>query len=306
MKPANCSEADLQRFISSLERGEEFSPTCFSTTVPFVPSKSNHTVGKSSTSGSKTESCRGSLYSKTQGSSTANRGKGFVPASVLASHVRTFLRRGKGWVSGPASVQDYGRKLQESLEKSNLYLLSSRIRRSLSLADWILSSLTLPTWGILHDGECWELGTSVEITNGKESGYWPTPTKSDGHLDGMMPNPLKGESVYLDKTNKWRKKLKDGRSASLGLARLIRYPTPGKLNGLRGGGGSEHHPLKWMYPGHPEHGFLNPDWMEALMGWIPGWTSLKHLVGHGETEHGRKESPERKTKASGRKRELKR
>ena len=51
-------------------------------------------------------------------------------------------------------------------------------------------------------------------------------------------------------------------------------PTPTAVNGLRGGSGSPHRPGACQAPGHPEYGDLNPEWVEWLMGWPVGWTSL--------------------------------
>lgn len=56
-----------------------------------------------------------------------------------------------------------------------------------------------------------------------------------------------------------------------------KLPSPTSQNGLRGGSGSEHHPGKWQHPGHSEYGELNPEWVEWIMGWPIGWTSLEPL-----------------------------
>jgi len=44
------------------------------------------------------------------------------------------------------------------------------------------SSVTLPQWGMMQDGVLWERITPDFRTSEKESGYWPTPLKSDGYL----------------------------------------------------------------------------------------------------------------------------
>ena len=41
-------------------------------------------------------------------------------------------------------------------------------------------SETWPRWGMMRNGECWELPTLVVSTYAKEYGYWPTPQASDG------------------------------------------------------------------------------------------------------------------------------
>lgn len=60
-------------------------------------------------------------------------------------------------------------------------------------------------------------------------------------------------------------------------ARKEMHPTPTSLNGLRSSSGSEHRPGMWQSPGHPEYGELSPGWVEWLMGWPIGWTSLEPL-----------------------------
>ncbi|MNK87232.1 hypothetical protein D3C87_1071630 [compost metagenome] len=60
-------------------------------------------------------------------------------------------------------------------------------------------------------------------------------------------------------------------------------PTPNSSNGLRGGShgaSAEHRPGKWQSPGHPEYGELNPEWVEWIMGWVVGWTSLEPIAEH--------------------------
>lgn len=84
----------------------------------------------------------------------------------------------------------------------------------------------------------------------------PTPTVADTYLHKKMPNSKKGESVYLDETGKPRKRLADGPSASLGLARIVLMEEQVNSDG----------------------GILNPDWVEWLMGWPPGWTDLQPLA----------------------------
>jgi DNA (cytosine-5)-methyltransferase 1 len=75
----------------------------------------------------------------------------------------------------------------------------------------------------MRNGECWEQQTLVQTTNEIGFGLLPTPTCMDSVLDKMNG----GATVYTDKTGKPRRKLLDGKSASMGLARLVQHwPTP--------------------------------------------------------------------------------
>lgn len=101
---------------------------------------------------------------------------------------------------------------------------------------------------------------------------WPTPTVTQikipaGKVEDRM-NARPGdaavpliERLQRDEFTRHKEKL----------------PTPTSTNGLRNSSASEHHPGKWQHPGHPEYGELNPEWVEWLMGWAPGWTSLKPM-----------------------------
>ena len=58
-------------------------------------------------------------------------------------------------------------------------------------------------------------------TSETESGLWPTPTVFDSIAENMMPK--NGDTTRLDKFGKARKVLRDGRTASMGLARLVAH-----------------------------------------------------------------------------------
>ena len=98
----------------------------------------------------------------------------------------------------------------------------------------------------------------------------PTPTRSDSRGQGDPRKLVKNGAGMLVQPG-------DGRThgANLGtVAKALTFPTPTSENGLRGSSQSEHHPGMWQSPGHPEFGELSPEWVEWLMGWPTGWTSL--------------------------------
>lgn len=87
----------------------------------------------------------------------------------------------------------------------------------------------------------------------------PTPVANDARKVGPnfdLDQPLNGLAAH---------------------ARKEMHPTPTSLNGLRSSSGSDHRPGKWQSPGHPEYGELSPEWVEWLMNWPIGWTSLEPL-----------------------------
>ena len=92
----------------------------------------------------------------------------------------------------PESVRGCGDSICESLRKFGLALSSRKTVRSCEPVDSAPSSKTLTAWGMTCDGECWELGMSVQTTGGTECGLWPTPTSTDhrhnAQVKGQNPN----------------------------------------------------------------------------------------------------------------------
>ena len=106
------------------------------------------------------------------------------------------------------------------------------------------------------------------------SGYWPTPSASDTtsrQIDATNVihtkngtlrhrNRAGGQSfIRLSQVVKWHTPAaQDAKNASLPPSQVARDTLPGDL--LRGG--------------EQAGAYLNPDWVETLMGLPPGWTSL--------------------------------
>lgn len=123
-------------------------------------------------------------------------------------------------------------------------------RTHLSLWDEDLTEFlpTLPAWGSMRDGVLWERLPQVFHTGAKGSGWWPTPVTFDANMPSMMPK--NGDTTRTDMHGKARKVLRDGRTASMGLSRLIICMT-GK--------------------------FPKVEAFEELMAWPSGWTGLEPL-----------------------------
>jgi len=127
---------------------------------------------------------------------------------------------------------------------------SFSLRTHLSLWDEDLTGClpTLPAWGSMRDGVLWERLPQTFHTGAKGSGWWPTPVKFDANLPSMMPK--NGDTTKQDMHGKARKVLRDGRTASMGLSRLIICMT-GR--------------------------FPKVEAFEELMAWPSGWTALAPL-----------------------------
>ena len=170
---------------------------------------------------------------------TENLGKEKSMLSAVDSHARTSVLRGGG---GDLMVkdQDYGAKWQGSFAKYDPNTHSLKTHQCLLFEDSTESCVTLPRWGLMQDGECWEQMTLVQTMKEKESGLlqkYPTPSASDG-TRGTMPN--------------WVPIRPSGHPAQ--------YPLNQALRDLTG------------IIGKP-----NPIFVEWLMGWPMQWTDLKPL-----------------------------
>ena len=133
--------------------------------------------------------------------------------------------------------QDCGQKWPVSFAKYNQHTHSLKTHQHLLFADSTELCLTLPQWGTMLDGECWELPMSAHHIVEKGAGLWPTPTKS----------VYKGSGPSLIR--------KDGKMRGDRLDYAVERNSDGSSTG----------------------GKLNPTWVEWLMGWPIGWTDLKPL-----------------------------
>ena len=133
--------------------------------------------------------------------------------------------------------QGCGEKWRASFAKHDPDTSSWRTHQCLLLGGLDEFSETWPQWGLMRDGECWELRTSAHRTSATESGLWPTPVKSDA----AMRRPTKAWAGNSDLPSVvWRRN-----------------------------GGTEN-------PNKPPVK-LNARWVEWLMGWPLGWTRLQPL-----------------------------
>ena len=120
------------------------------------------------------------------------------------------------------------------------------------LGEELESLATLPRWGMTVNGLLWEQPTLEPITKGTESGLWASPNARDWKDSGAS----------------------QGNRKSPNLGTQVHWPTPtvcGNYN--RKGASSKSGDGLATKAG----GKLNPNWVEWLMGWPPGWTDLKPL-----------------------------
>ena len=260
-----------------LEQGVESSAGCFSDIPQSVLSNLNLTAEKSYFKDNETVSCQSSQSGMMSAPLTELRGEEKSMSSAEDSLAKTYQQQERE----PGSQEneaDSGERWPESLAKYDLNTHSWRTHQCLLFEDLTECLAIFPRWGMMHDGELWELPMSAHLTEENESGFWPTPaTKGYGHAaEGMVGNLMKkieagviskqeAEQMlslpHLENHRTWRKKwgtpkAQDSRHA---LTDRGKSDLGEQIAGLHNGGK------------------LNPNWVEWLMGWPIGWTDLKPL-----------------------------
>jgi hypothetical protein len=106
-----------------------------------------------------------------------------------------------------------------------------------------------------------------------ESSLLPTATVADSYNDKRTG----GATVYIDKFGKPRRKTENG-SASMGLARLVQWPTPAAQDAKNATLPPSQMDLDTV-PGAVmragDAGSLSPRWVEWLQVFPDGWTDLE-------------------------------
>jgi hypothetical protein len=154
-------------------------------------------------------------------------------------------------------------------------------------------SETWPRWGLMRNGECWELTTWGHLTEEKGSGLWQTPVADDAsnRKNGKWNSrgePKLSAQVLMPTPTVHGNYNKPGASknSGTGLATFARmFPT---ATATAHKGWSKNHnrantddrldyTIEREASSTGQTGRLNPTWVEWLMGWPIGWTELKLL-----------------------------
>ena len=229
-----------------------------------------------------TDALADSQSGTTCGHSTARDGAGRSISLAEDSHVKTSAQLERVRESQEQSPV-CGRTWHALSVRFDLVSCSWKTARSLFPEDLPWSSVILPRWGMMRDGECWERNTLELPTKDTDYGLWPTPV-ADG--DRATNYEQGGTSLGFAVRN-WPTPTVTGnynrkgasKNSGDGLATAVKnWPTPtyhdrkGKSGAKRGkeatGG-----PCLTMVVG----GTLNPMWVEWLMGWPVGWTDCDAL-----------------------------
>jgi len=171
---------------------------------------------------------------------------------------------------------------------------SWKTRQCSLLGGLVEFSETWPRWGLMRNGECSARPTAELPTFGSESGLLPTPVAIDtgsrfnrSASAGAALRPTLGAMARFDLwptptaslgTKGGRVTPRKGREGGTLIEAVSdrMWPTPTAQDAKNNGGGSQH--VRNTKPLNAEvGGQLNPQWVEWLMGWPIGWTSLEPL-----------------------------
>ena len=278
---------------------------------PSVQSKSTVTA-KVYYVGDKTkEFSRLSRFGMTLQPLTADRGDALLTSFREVFLAKTFQQPEEEQAS-PENVRASGVRWRELSVKYDQDLSSWRTHQCLFQEVLEESSLTLPRWGLMRNGELSERTTPEHLTSETESGCWqnfatptatanqlcPSMTKKHASCRAIWPKPSANnyEQTDLDKLLERRERIKsqgiNGNGFGLTLANAVlieerkTWATPRKSDFKSCGpvGSKSHHHMtekQYLCAQVKEEdqptGHLNPDWTEWLMGWPIGWTDSKQL-----------------------------
>ncbi|AUS01725.1 hypothetical protein NVP1291O_11 [Vibrio phage 1.291.O._10N.286.55.F6] len=141
---------------------------------------------------------------------------GEVKSTSLAedSHVKTLAQQEKGWELQEKGL-DFGKSTQELLAKFDQKLSLLKTPQILELEGSMSFSKTCMRWGMMQDGVCLALGTSVSSIKGIACGLLPSPSGVNGgrnHIAGRLDewggssNPFRKTeiaSLHLPRFEEW-------------------------------------------------------------------------------------------------------
>ena len=143
------------------------------------PLKSKITHAEFYCNGKLMDSYLDSLSGTTLKHSMGSLGQEKSMSSQVDFPVRTFLPQERV-MDSMGSEAECGEKWQGSFAKYDPNTHSLRTHQCSLFEDSTEYCVTLPRWGSMRTGECWEQQMLEQNTNAKESGLWATPTTPSG------------------------------------------------------------------------------------------------------------------------------
>ena len=167
--------------------------------VPCVPLKSKITHAEFYCNGKLMDSYLDSLSGTTYEPSMESLGEEKSMSSQAVFHAKILVPQEKESAL-MESVQDFGEKWQGSFAKYDPATHSLRTHQCSLFEDSTEYCVTLPKWGLMLSGECWEQQTLEQSTRGIESGLSPNlppPLRNGLH---QQHQAAAGMSAVLERT----------------------------------------------------------------------------------------------------------
>lgn len=249
---------------------------------------------------------------------TEHPGEGTSTLSQEASRAKTSVQQAREQASQESAAAS-GVRWRELSARYDRATSGWKTHRCLWTEALQPSSVTLPRWGMMQDGVLWERTMPEHLTGETGSGYWVTPKASETHgerytAETAIRHWQEGRQICLSQKIKhpmmWPTPATWGFAAEgqiMGLIRncqsieeaqgmagrfasrvTTRWPTPqasearqGYQDRSRGKKGSQESLSTIVQGGKAKEvgGALNPTWVEWLMGWPLGWTSMECMQG---------------------------
>jgi hypothetical protein len=226
---------------------EAFSEESFSDGEPSAPLSGNPIQQAYCAPDKMTAFCRLSRFGMTFKPLTEDRGEALLMSYLAAFPAKTF-QPPEGEQESMANDQGCGEKWRGWLAKYDPDSCSWKTPQCSLLGDLDEFSETWPRWGLMRNGECWDMTTSVVNIGVNESGLLPTPTKN----------------LFSHWSSALAKQSNDGRRKSgVKVGSILWWEMT--EHHLRLGGIED----KKMIP--------DPSCGEVVMGWPMGWTELQPL-----------------------------
>jgi hypothetical protein len=177
----NCGDLELCTYLQDLAEG--FLPTYYSATSPSAQLKSMSIASRSYQHGKKMVVFHGFPSLEMSRDSTDDHGEELLMSYRAAFPAKTSRSPEKEQESAENGA-DSGEKWRELSVRYDPDTSSWKTHRCLFPEVLPSSSVTLPRWGMMRDGELWERATPARLTCGTASGLWPTPTAQDAKNNG--------------------------------------------------------------------------------------------------------------------------
>lgn len=241
-----------------------------------APSNTTNTPEMYLLRGKTTEASKLSRFGMTCKPLTDDRGEELLTSYLAAFPAKTSVPQARAQES-TESVADCGAKWRALSMRYDPDTSGWKTHLCLWEEDLPLSLVTLPKWGMTQNGELWERTTQEPDTSVTGVGYWRTP---DTGVGGDLPGETIEKGFVRPSGAKAQMRLQDQ------VKHPQTWPTPQASDNKDRGCLKDNVIRKRMVNGKQvnlsmcvsvQSGRLNPDWVEWLMGWPVGWTSLAPL-----------------------------